>query len=55
MFIKMCDACNKPTKPLVAAKVNPKASEWYCEECHLSHQMSNEEYLQVVNSFQGKG
>ena len=36
-------SCGVVMKPLVSVN-NPYSSEWYCEGCHVSEQMSGEEY-----------
>jgi hypothetical protein len=34
----MCRECKKACQA-ITCQSNPEASEWYCEKCHLSHQM----------------
>lgn len=40
---KECKGCKKDMEPLVT-DANPKASEWYCPECHISVEMAPEEH-----------
>jgi hypothetical protein len=46
MTPKICEKCQKLTKPLISAS-HPSASEWYCEPCHASYQMTPAEVAAV--------
>ena len=38
MQIKKCEKCGKNMQPIVS-RWNPRASEFYCKECHKSERM----------------
>lgn len=44
---KICEECKKICKPLLAYS-KAESSEWYCEKCHLSYQMSEEDARAIM-------
>lgn len=47
MNVKMCEVC-KGTTQLLVSKENPEASEWYCEKCHKSYPVSEQDLQQLA-------
>jgi hypothetical protein len=39
-----CTECNGACQPLTS-NTKPEASEWYCDKCHKSYNMSEEDYM----------
>lgn len=46
--MKTCPRCKKMMKPYLSGH-HPPASEWYCEPCHHSIFMTEEERRQVLH------
>ena len=48
-----CEKCGSTCRGLISVN-NPRASEWYCSECHKSYLMSEEDFLKHLDMRNGK-